>query len=127
MEPKPFIKQFGIGFGVDGENAAPGIGRHGNRYRPYRGQHGSTNVPSFIFLVCGEPGDLDRRIIGVCIPILVVFGINILLDDAVVEEREVSYTFPRVHGEIRDGYMGILVFQCIGGQVVGQFLVCAGK
>jgi hypothetical protein len=34
--------------------------------------------------MCSEPGDLDRRIVGMGIPVFVVLRINILLDDAVV-------------------------------------------
>ncbi|HPM55279.1 MAG TPA: hypothetical protein PK739_10205 [Methanoculleus sp.] len=61
------------------------------------------------------------------IPILVVLGIDVFLNGAVVEEREVSYTLPFIHGKIGNGDMGILVFQCIYGQIVGKFLMCARK
>jgi hypothetical protein len=57
--------------------------------------------------VCGEPSNLDCRIIGVVIPIFVVLGIDVLLDDTVVEERKVSCTLSFVNSEMGYSDMGI--------------------
>jgi len=47
--------------------------------------------------------------------------INVLLDDAVVEEREVPYTLSFVNSKIGNGDVGILILQRINSQVVSKF------